>query len=264
MVELVSAHGPGCVVREHAPVHARHAPARHPRHVRQPWWTRERCISPGCRLFRCDAKEALEGPYGIRTRAAAVRGRCPRPLDEWAVRRGIVPKHLGIARLTGSTPIVHIGGTHAPPQPVEHAPTTTTQGGNAALQSPMDYRPPTPSPDPRNSLAIRVFRLDLSTAGAPVVTGQWVYRLDKEPARDRPLADQVSAMIWLASDILAIERAGRSNRGHDEPAELGHDEARGNGGPAVAGPTVARLSPCRPRVVPLVFEQQLDEALIRR
>ena len=27
----------------------------------------------------------LKGPYGIRTRAAAVRGRCPRPLDEWAV-----------------------------------------------------------------------------------------------------------------------------------------------------------------------------------
>ena len=32
-----------------------------------------------------------QGPYGIRTRAAAVRGRCPRPLDEWAVRRGSVP-----------------------------------------------------------------------------------------------------------------------------------------------------------------------------
>ena len=32
-----------------------------------------------------------KGPYGIRTRAAAVRGRCPRPLDEWAVRRGSVP-----------------------------------------------------------------------------------------------------------------------------------------------------------------------------
>jgi hypothetical protein len=29
-----------------------------------------------------------KGPYGIRTRAAAVRGRCPRPLDEWAVRSG--------------------------------------------------------------------------------------------------------------------------------------------------------------------------------
>src|SRR5436305_6866296 len=27
-----------------------------------------------------------KGPYGIRTRAAAVRGRCPRPLDEWAPR----------------------------------------------------------------------------------------------------------------------------------------------------------------------------------
>jgi hypothetical protein len=30
-------------------------------------------------------QETREGPYGIRTRAAAVRGRCPRPLDEWAV-----------------------------------------------------------------------------------------------------------------------------------------------------------------------------------
>jgi hypothetical protein len=29
-----------------------------------------------------------QGPYGIRTRAAAVRGRCPRPLDEWAVANG--------------------------------------------------------------------------------------------------------------------------------------------------------------------------------
>ena len=29
--------------------------------------------------------ESSKGPYGIRTRAAAVRGRCPRPLDEWAV-----------------------------------------------------------------------------------------------------------------------------------------------------------------------------------
>lgn len=29
--------------------------------------------------------EIRRGAYGIRTRAAAVRGRCPRPLDEWAV-----------------------------------------------------------------------------------------------------------------------------------------------------------------------------------
>ena len=32
----------------------------------------------------------LRGPYGIRTRAAAVRGRCPRPLDEWAPKEGSV------------------------------------------------------------------------------------------------------------------------------------------------------------------------------
>ena len=31
------------------------------------------------------SQEPPKGPYGIRTRAAAVRGRCPRPLDEWAV-----------------------------------------------------------------------------------------------------------------------------------------------------------------------------------
>jgi hypothetical protein len=29
-------------------------------------------------------QKALRGAYGIRTRAAAVRGRCPRPLDECA------------------------------------------------------------------------------------------------------------------------------------------------------------------------------------
>ena len=34
---------------------------------------------------RGDTRDRPEGPYGIRTRAAAVRGRCPRPLDEWAV-----------------------------------------------------------------------------------------------------------------------------------------------------------------------------------
>lgn len=42
-------------------------------------------------------REAQKGPYGIRTRAAAVRGRCPRPLDEWAVRRGSVPNLAAIA-----------------------------------------------------------------------------------------------------------------------------------------------------------------------
>jgi hypothetical protein len=35
-------------------------------------------------LLRFFQRVPTEGPYGIRTRAAAVRGRCPRPLDEWA------------------------------------------------------------------------------------------------------------------------------------------------------------------------------------
>ena len=33
-------------------------------------------------------RASTKGPYGIRTRAAAVRGRCPRPLDEWAEQNG--------------------------------------------------------------------------------------------------------------------------------------------------------------------------------
>jgi AcrR family transcriptional regulator len=37
-----------------------------------------------------------EGPYGIRTRAAAVRGRCPRPLDEWAVATAQCSGALGL------------------------------------------------------------------------------------------------------------------------------------------------------------------------
>src|SRR6188472_3911419 len=45
------------------------------------------------------------GPYGIRTRAAAVRGRCPRPLDEWAVANaecsGRVPRDSLGQRLRG-------------------------------------------------------------------------------------------------------------------------------------------------------------------
>src|SRR6266511_2633928 len=44
----------------------------------------------GARLTRIlmrRSQEARKGAYGIRTRAAAVRGRCPRPLDECAGRR---------------------------------------------------------------------------------------------------------------------------------------------------------------------------------
>jgi integrase len=43
---------------------------------------------PGLRTASC------RGAYGIRTRAAAVRGRCPRPLDECA-RRGLIVATAG-------------------------------------------------------------------------------------------------------------------------------------------------------------------------
>jgi hypothetical protein len=40
--------------------------------------------------FRHVAEVVKRGAYGIRTRAAAVRGRCPRPLDECAAAKGSV------------------------------------------------------------------------------------------------------------------------------------------------------------------------------
>src|SRR3954469_6153884 len=49
----------------------------------------------------------LRGPYGIRTRAAAVRGRCPRPLDEWAERRASVATSASTesGQIPESTPV---------------------------------------------------------------------------------------------------------------------------------------------------------------
>ena len=42
------------------------------------------------------------GPYGIRTRAAAVRGRCPRPLDEWAVATAKCTERPSALRAAGA------------------------------------------------------------------------------------------------------------------------------------------------------------------
>ncbi len=59
-----------------------------PRSYNTPESRQSRCSCPnpawgrGLRHFQ---HVKPQGPYGIRTRAAAVRGRCPRPLDEWAV-----------------------------------------------------------------------------------------------------------------------------------------------------------------------------------
>jgi Esterase-like activity of phytase len=82
-----------------------------------------------------------------------------------------------------------------------------------ALQSPMEYRPAgsaPPGPNPRNSLALRVFRLDVTNAATPTVTGQWAYPLDKG-AGNSPLADKVSTLVWLGPDLVAVEE-------RDDPA----------------------------------------------
>jgi hypothetical protein len=89
-----------------------------------------------------------------------------------------------------------------------------------ALQSPMEYRPTgtaPPGPNPRNSLALRVFRLDISSVAAPVATAQWVYPLDKG-AGNSPLADKVSTLTWLGVDRLAVEeRDDPANDPNDNP-----------------------------------------------
>jgi Esterase-like activity of phytase len=89
----------------------------------------------------------------------------------------------------------------------------------AGLQSPMDYRTTgaeRPSPNPRNSLALRVFRLDIANAAAPAVTAQWVYPLDSNGSG--PLADKVSTLTWLGPDRIAVEeRDDPANDPNDDP-----------------------------------------------
>ena len=89
-----------------------------------------------------------------------------------------------------------------------------------ALQSPMEYRPTgaeRPSPNPRNSLALRVFRIDVSNAAAPATTAQWVYRL-ATGAGGSPAIDKVSTLTWLGTDVLAVEeRDDPANDPNDNP-----------------------------------------------
>lgn len=86
-----------------------------------------------------------------------------------------------------------------------------------ALQSPMEYRPPTPSPDPRNSLALRVFALDIRKPKSAVVTKQWIYALDKSPTENKPLADKVSELVWIGADQLLIEERDDPTSDFDNP-----------------------------------------------
>ncbi|HEU4703726.1 MAG TPA: esterase-like activity of phytase family protein, partial [Conexibacter sp.] len=70
-----------------------------------------------------------------------------------------------------------------------------------ALQSPIEN----PGRAARDSLAIRVFRLDVTNAAHPVVDREWVSLLQVNPARRKPLADKVSALWPAGPDRLLIE-----------------------------------------------------------
>lgn len=110
-----------------------------------------------------------------------------------------------------------------------------------ALQSPMDYRPAgtaPPGPNPRNSLALRVFRLDITNPSAPRVTGQWIYPLDKG-AGNAPLADKVSALVWLGPDLVAVEE-------RDDPANDPNDNPQNTTNTRLYAANLAAVPPIPP------------------
>jgi hypothetical protein len=70
-----------------------------------------------------------------------------------------------------------------------------------ALQSPMEN----PDRVTRDSLAIRVFRIDVTSAAHPHVDREWVTLLEVNPARKKPLADKISSILPAGPDKLLIE-----------------------------------------------------------
>lgn len=102
-----------------------------------------------------------------------------------------------------------------------------------ALQSPMDYRPAgvaPPAPSPRNSLAVRVFRLDITDPSTPAVTGQWIYRLDKRSTANSPLADKVSTLPGSAPKCLWADVAKLlRDAGITDPNDPSDPPRAGNG-----------------------------------
>ena len=70
-----------------------------------------------------------------------------------------------------------------------------------ALQSPMEN----PDRVTRDSLAIRVFRLDVTNASHPLVDREWLHLLEVNPARKKPLADKISSILPAGPDKLLIE-----------------------------------------------------------
>ena len=70
-----------------------------------------------------------------------------------------------------------------------------------SLQSPLEN----PDSSTRKSLAIRVFRIDVTKAKDPVVDREWLYVLEVKPDKKEPLADKISALWWVGHDKLLIE-----------------------------------------------------------
>ncbi|HET6449433.1 MAG TPA: esterase-like activity of phytase family protein [Conexibacter sp.] len=70
-----------------------------------------------------------------------------------------------------------------------------------ALQSPMEN----PDRVTRDSLAIRVFRIDITSAAHPHVDREWVTLLEVNPGRKKPLADKISSLLPAGPDKLLIE-----------------------------------------------------------
>jgi hypothetical protein len=70
-----------------------------------------------------------------------------------------------------------------------------------ALQSPMEN----PNTTTRNSLAIRVFRIDVTNVNKAVVDREWAALLDVKPGKKSPLSDKVSALWPAGPDKLLVE-----------------------------------------------------------
>ncbi|HEX7290214.1 MAG TPA: esterase-like activity of phytase family protein [Conexibacter sp.] len=70
-----------------------------------------------------------------------------------------------------------------------------------SLQSPMEN----PGRAARDSLAVRVFRVDVTDAANPVVDREWVSLLQVNPNRKKPLADKISSILPAGPDKLLIE-----------------------------------------------------------
>lgn len=69
------------------------------------------------------------------------------------------------------------------------------------LQSPIEN----PGRATRDSLAIRVFRIDVTNKWKPLVDREWVSLLEVHGTRRRPLADKISALWPAGPDKLLIE-----------------------------------------------------------